>query len=139
MKIIYLLMSAYLIQILTGCHTSHSNTLSPRTPDRRYDFTAAEESNIKAVALAAIADNYPSLEVSEMKVARLSRVQPLAGKQFILAGFTLPSSATTNVYDTPEGKRVKVTTKSFNVAMSPSREVQNVSESPQEEIYKVDR
>jgi hypothetical protein len=56
-----------------------------------------------------------------------------------LAGFTLPSSATTNVYDTPEGKRVKVTTKSFNVAMSPSREVQNVSESPQEEIYKVDR
>jgi hypothetical protein len=106
-------------------------------PSHRFDFSAAEETNITAVALASIAAKYPSLDVSELTLDSMSRETPPSGAGFIWVRYILPSSAKTNEYDAPEGKRVKITTESLNVVMSPSRKVQSVSEAPREVIYKI--
>jgi hypothetical protein len=114
---------------LTSCHKSQTSQ----------PIGATEAASIKSVALASIAAKYPSLDSSELIFGDMRRETPPTGKQFILVSYILPTSAKTNEYDTPEGKRVKITRKALSVTMSPTMEVQNVSESAREDIYKVDQ
>ena len=117
------------MSVVTGCHKSPSTQ----------PIGDAEAPSIKAVALASITAKYSNVDTSKLILDHMSLETPPVGKKFISATFYLPSPAQTNTYDTPEGKRVKITTKGFGVVMSPSRRVQTVSEFPREDIYKVDQ
>ena len=117
------------MSVLTGCHTSKNSQ----------QIQAVEGAKIGPIALASIAAKYPNLDTSQLVLESMSRETPPVGKKFISVLYNLPSPGQTNFYDTPEGKRVKITTKGFGVVMSPSREVLNVSECPIENIFKVDQ
>jgi hypothetical protein len=127
-RITRLLIGVCILAGLTSCHKSQTSQ----------PIGATEAASIKSVALASIAAKYPSLDSSELIFGDMRRETPPVGKQFILVSYILPTPGTTNEYDTPEGKRVKITRKEVNVIMSPSREVQSVSEGAREDIYKVD-
>jgi hypothetical protein len=129
MKITSLLIGVCILAGLTGCHKSQSSQ----------PIGAAEEGSIKTAALASIAAKYPSLDSSKLIFGDMRRETPPVGKQFILVNYMLPTPGTTNEYDTPEGKRVKISRKTLSVTMSPALEVQNVSESARDDIYKVDQ
>ena len=129
MKITPLLIGVCILAGLTGCHKSQSSQL----------IGAADEASIKTVARASIAAKYLNLDSSKLIFGDMRRETPPAGEQFILVSYILPTSGTTNEYDTPEGKRVKVTRKALSVTLSPAMVVQNVSESAREDIYKVDQ
>jgi hypothetical protein len=89
---------------------------------------------LKNIALASIASKYPSLDSSSLAFGSVATIALPDGKHIIVV-YYLPSSAKTNEYDSPEGKREKITTKMYSAMMSPSREIQSVHEGTREDIY----
>jgi hypothetical protein len=119
MKNTTLLIGACLLSVLTGCHKSQSSQGAV---------------DIKNIALASIASKYPSLDSSSLVFGSVATNSLPDGKHVIVV-YYVPSSAKTNEFDSPEGKREKITTKMYSVMMSPLSEIQSVHEGTREDIY----
>jgi len=115
-------MAVCLVSVLPGCH-------KPQTGE----VIGAAEAIIKAKALASISAKHPEIGSSDLKFSDL-RIEAVPNdSERVLVVYSIPASAKT----TTEGTKATTITRTIDVRMSLSGEVENVSDGTRSDVYNV--